>query len=631
MARLIDLTGKKFYEWTVIEKAKAGKRGQTRWLCECSCGKTGIVGSYDLRKGRHKSCGHDRKTTLKDIKGRVFGELTVLEYVGDSKWKCRCSCGEIREVGGYDLTTGRTKSCGHNTTGFKNIKGQKFGEWEVLEYVGNHLWKCRCSCGKISDIHSYSLRSGGSKSCGHNRESKKLEDLTGQTFNDWSVLEYVGDSKWKCKCSCGNVSIVAAYDLKQGNSRNCGHNRKKPYTDLTGMKFGEITVVEYLYKNKYLCECSCGEQREILGSNLLSGGTRSCGCKSKSEFTEEVLRSTIMEHWKKNGSAPFIPDLATMLGITPYYVNSLLNKYNLKELMNIVFDSRYERDIYDIIKGVDERIQVYVKKRGLIPENKEIDLYIPSRNLAVEINGDYWHSDERLEIKYHQNKTLECAKAGIQLIHVFEYEWIDDTTRRKITKLIESKIDNSELRRVYARNCQVKAVGKEEERNFLNNYHLQNYTNSKEAYGLYLGDTLVSIMTFGRPRFNADEEWELIRYCNRDDVLVVGGAERLFKHFIKRNDVTSMITYCDIAKFNGNIYTKLGFKAGVTDITRPNYKWVKQSYEGREVLSRYQTQKDRLLKMGLGRYGDTEDEIMRNMGYMKIYDSGNLRLKWNIH
>ena len=194
MSRLIDLTGQKFYEWTVISKGEPTKSGATRWNCICSCGKTGLVGGYDLKNGRHKSCGHDRKLTVKDIKGQVFGQLKAKVYAGGGKWLCECSCGDEVKVRSYDLASGHTKSCGHSTTGFKDIKGQRFGEWTALECLGEHMWRCRCSCGEISNIHSYSLRSGGSKSCGKHTTSSRLEDLTGKQFGDWKVLKYIKNS-----------------------------------------------------------------------------------------------------------------------------------------------------------------------------------------------------------------------------------------------------------------------------------------------------------------------------------------------------------------------------------------------------------------------------------------------------
>lgn len=76
----------------------------------------------------------------------------------------------------------------------------------------------------------------------------------------------------------------------------------------------------------------------------------------------------------------------------------------------------------------------------------------------------------------------------------------------------------------------------------------------------------------------------------------------------------------------GNVYIKLGMKTSITNITSPNYRWV--SLYGSDVITRYKAQKQNLLDMGLGIYGDIENEIMTNLGYLKVYDCGNLKFTW---
>jgi hypothetical protein len=56
MGQFIDLTGDTFYDWEVVDRAVTDSR-KTRWNCICKCGNEGIVESYDLRTGHHKSCG----------------------------------------------------------------------------------------------------------------------------------------------------------------------------------------------------------------------------------------------------------------------------------------------------------------------------------------------------------------------------------------------------------------------------------------------------------------------------------------------------------------------------------------------------------------------------------------------
>ncbi|MBO5388330.1 MAG: hypothetical protein J6A59_09350, partial [Lachnospiraceae bacterium] len=86
------------------------------------------------------------------------------------------------------------------------------------------------------------------------------------------------------------------------------------------------------------------------------------------------------------------------------------------------------------------------------------------------------------------------------------------------------------------------------------------------------------------------------------------------------------ITYVNIAKFTGNSYRKIGFKTNLNNITRPNYIWI--NFDTYDILSRYQTQKHILIDKGYGTQNDTEDTIMTRLGYIKIYDSGNLKMTW---
>ena len=637
MSRLIDITGQTFYEWTVLEKAKPSEHGRTMWKCRCSCGKEGNVSGYDLRNGKHKSCGHDRKTSHTDLEGKVFGEITALEYIGKSLWKCEDIHGEIFEVHSQKLRDGSVQKKEDLTIKVRgkrdwiDLKGKKIHKWEVIEYKKKSMWLCECECGTKREVHSYALRNNQTKSCGLCGTSSRLEDLTGRTFNDWEALEYSKElAKWKCRCSCGNEGYVTPYDLKNGNSRNCGHNRKKPYKDLTGMTFGEYTVGKYIAKGRYMANCSCGEVKEVIGSNLTSGSTISCGHYGKTIYTQEFMEILIDEYEEQHSEKACIHDLVDKLPeITPTYVRQLVNKYDLDSRLDPIFGSRYEREIYNEIRKVYDG-EIDINKYNVLNDGKQLDLYLPEFKLAIEFNGDYWHNDTMIDKKYHQNKTIQSAKQGIRLIHIYEYEWRIEELRDKIIKMIHGIITKNKV--IYARKCSIKEVERDEEKKFLEEYHLQGHSDSRVAYGVYQQDELVSIMTFSRPRFNRNYKWEILRYVTKNELTIVGGAERLFKRFLGDKNPANVITYSDIGKFTGNIYTRLGFKAGADDITEPNYRWVKPMRYGEtevEVLSRYQTQKQRLLDEGYGVYGDTEDEIMKNIGYYKIYDSGNLRLVWD--
>ena len=119
MSRLIDLTGQRFGALTVLGRAKC-EEGHGAWLCRCDCGNEKVVRTYDLRHGRVKSCGCMRYTGRKrtELTGQRFGRLTALypterrDQKGSIYWRCRCDCGRETEVTENGLVHGNNKSCG---------------------------------------------------------------------------------------------------------------------------------------------------------------------------------------------------------------------------------------------------------------------------------------------------------------------------------------------------------------------------------------------------------------------------------------------------------------------------------------------------------------------------------------
>jgi hypothetical protein len=115
----IDLTGQCFGRWTVIRRTQ--NRGKSPyWFCQCKCGKTAEVAGNNLRRGKTQSCGCLRKERepglRRDLTGQRFGIWEVLESAGvrngHTWWSCICDCGEERELRDYRLTSGQTLSCG---------------------------------------------------------------------------------------------------------------------------------------------------------------------------------------------------------------------------------------------------------------------------------------------------------------------------------------------------------------------------------------------------------------------------------------------------------------------------------------------------------------------------------------
>jgi len=551
-----------------------------------------------------------------DITGQTFGALKAEKFIGGEygEWECTCLlCGKKYITRGKYLRNGYKTMCidcqksGKIIEGYTfekqeyskikyNMQGMQIGSIYVVKYANNSSWECKCKCGKTIYVKGFNLRNAIDNKidymCADCKALNRLDNLTGQTFGNWYVRRYLGNQMYECECCCDKHTIrsVSGKSLKNGTSKSCGCKTRELILNTKYKNIGDITI--------NVKEIRTDEQ--ILASS-----------------SPEQLKSFIIRKFNK---FPTIRELSKQLGIGECMTARKIKKYQLEEYINYETNqSGEENNIYEYIKSIYSG-NILKNNRDVL-NGTELDIYIPEKHLAIEYNGTYWHSDIYKDKMYHQDKTIKCIQNGIQLIHIFEYEWLDTSKQDIIKQILKDKLCKTRV--YYARQLQVRNVEIDEQRKFLNKYHIQGYTHSSVSIGLYNDNDLIYIMTFGIPRFNKEEDTELIRMCTKAGTSVVGGAEKLLKHYIDNYKPKSILSYCNIAKFDGNSYMRIGFKTSKELLTKPNYVWV-EPYKN-IVLTRYQTQKQKLINNGLGTEEQTEDEIMKNLGYLKIYDSGNLK------
>jgi hypothetical protein len=271
-------------------------------------------------------------------------------------------------------------------------------------------------------------------------------------------------------------------------------------------------------------------------------------------------------------------------------------------------------------------VKIELNKRDILPNRLEVDCYIPSFNLAVEVNGIYWHSESMGKYRdYHLYKTEQCNSKGIDLVHILDYEWVYKKPIIKSILLNKLKLNKNKL---YARKCIIKEITDIKElKEFLNINHIQGYTHSKTNLGLYYNNELISVMTFGKNRFKKNSnEIEMIRFCNKLNMNIIGGASKLFNHFIKNhnNEKNDIISFADRRFFDGKLYEQLGFS--FESNTFPSYIYWKNNI----ILNRISCQKHKLEKL-LDKFDSnkTEYENMKENGWRRVWDCGNIKYKFS--
>lgn len=267
-------------------------------------------------------------------------------------------------------------------------------------------------------------------------------------------------------------------------------------------------------------------------------------------------------------------------------------------------------------------------EREFVLNNKSYDFKIG--NILVEINPTATHNVcwspfgknhiAKITPKYHQEKTQLAINNGYRCVHVWDWDNIDS-----IINMLKERST------IYARKCDIREIDPSIARQFLNMNHIQKYSRDDVRLGLYYNDELVSVMTFGKPRYNKKYQWEIIRYCSIYNVL--GGSMKLFKYFLEKFHPNNVVSYCDLSKFTGDTYIKLGFKLTQKNI-RPSVHWynikTKQHFTDNllrqqgfsHLVNHKEAKNDKLLT------SSNNEELMLGAGFVKIYDAGQATYIW---
>lgn len=284
--------------------------------------------------------------------------------------------------------------------------------------------------------------------------------------------------------------------------------------------------------------------------------------------------------------------------------------------------SKFEDELLKIIS--DD----FIKNDRTILNGKEIDIYIPSKNIGIEFNGLKWHSDwfAGKDRNYHISKTIECEKKEIQLIQIFEDEY------RTHKDLVESKLKhilkyNVELHKIYGRKCVISEISASKAKQFLIKNHIQGFARSTVYIGAFFKENLIAVMTFKKENKN-ENKWELNRFASDINYICVGVGGKLFNWFINTYNPSQIKSFADrrwSTTLKDNFYIKAGFK--FNSFVPPDYKYISISSQ-RNRIHKFGFRKQILHK----KYGlpltMTETEMVKELGYDRIWDCGLIKYIW---
>ena len=437
---------------------------------------------------------------------------------------------------------------------------------------------------------------------------------------DYSKVKYI-NSKNKVIIICpehGEFEQLPESGLRGKGCLKCGNKYRNPKPSKTQVKFlkecrnihgnkYDYSKVKYINSsNKVIIICpEHGEFEQIPPSHLLGKGCIECGkMKNIYSLNNDILflEKSLKLHGNKYdySKVKYINSLINVIIICPEHgefkqlPNAHLKGSGCPKCVNKI--SKSEQEIYDFILSLG--IYNILQSNRTILNNKELDIYLPDYNLGIEFNGLYWHNEDYKEDNYHQKKTDECLSKNIQLIQIFEDEWLHkkDIVKSRLLNIL-NKIQSNRI--INSDECYIKEIDNIQSSSFCKRNHLQGFVGAKIHLGLfYIIDNkeyFVSYIGFNNIKNN---DFQLIQFCNVINYEIINGLNKLIEYFENTYKPEKIIIHVDRRWSNGDSYKKLEFTQ--LSITKPNYFYIK-------------SQK---------RYINTNE-----LNLSKIYDSGNLILE----
>ena len=477
-----------------------------------------------------------------------------------------CICGNLKTFKGY--AKGYSRTCGSKkciNTAYKSTLLDNYGVLNVfqLETVK--------SKSKQTNLEKYGHE--------HPTQSKQIKEKVKQTNLNRHGVEYI--FKNKTFIDKREETNLKKYGFKHATQSNQIKNKTK-----------ESNLEKY---SKH--------PSKIKENRHKSNTTRMLNEDIKNP-SRELVRKKLKEYDNKSLN---ILSLAKEYNVEPNWLGRQLKKQNIN-IKHCNFSNTH-KEISDYISELGYNVK---NNDRIIIKPLEIDIVVD--NLAIEVNGIYWHTSNNTDSKLkHKNKMDLILSKKFDFLSITDIEW--HSKQDIIKSIISNRLKSKNTKTLYARKLKFLQVSNSEAKTFLKENHLKgDNCNFSVSFGLYDQDELVACICFGKPRFSKKYQNEIIRLCFKKYTRIVGGFAKL----LKNSNINNIVSYVDNDKFNGESYKNLGFK--LISENGPSYFYWKNG----EILSRYQCQKHKLCKI-LQNYNEalTEHMNMFNNGYRIYWNCGS--------
>lgn len=430
----------------------------------------------------------------------------------------------------------------------------------------------------------------------------------------WKMFKGYGDRKYCCR------ECWANRPLKYEN-RTCPICGEEFYPQTPTQKYCSHKCLWKAQQTKEDIHClTCWKLFHSTSNKNYKFCCKECYTKFQSTIKENVCKNCWKEFkWKSNDSVFCCRDCWY-----EYYHTKEPIEDKVKRLQTLWNTTPWRISKPNLIaKELLEELWFQVELEFQI-KDRFYDLKI--WNTLIEINPWATHNSTRVpafnpsakkkDKKYHLDKLKLARDNWYRCIMVRDRDDFD-----KVTYLLDN---NKQV--IYARDCEIKEVSRKEAYDFFSEYHLQGDTQARKNniyIWLFYKDNLVECMSFWKPRWNKKCEWEILRLCSHKDYRIVWWANRIFSHFLESTQANSVVSYCDMSKFDWKVYEQLWFKLlKWNSPTRHRYN-DKETEDKKHITDNLLRQHwyDQLFNESHGKWTSNE-ELMLQRGYVEIYDCG---------